>query len=42
MVHYRDHACFSCINICWVLRMQFEDEANRTSVQTSSEGPGKC
>ena len=28
----------SCINICWVLRMLFEHEADRTS----SEGPSKC
>ena len=33
---------FSCINICRVLRMLFEHEAVRPSVQTSSEGPGKC
>ena len=33
---------FSCINICRVPRMLFEHEADRPSVQTSSEGPGKC
>ena len=33
---------FSCINICRVPRMLFEIEADRPSVQTSSEGPGKC
>ena len=33
---------FSCINICRVPRMLFEHEADRQSVQTSSEGPGKC
>ena len=27
---------------CRVLRMLFEHEAVRPSVQTSSEGPGKC
>ena len=25
-VQYRDHTCFSCINICRVLRMLFEHE----------------
>ena len=33
---------FSCINICRVPRMLFEHEADRPSIQTSSEGPGKC
>ena len=33
---------FSCINICRVPRKLFEHEAVRPSVQTSSEGPGKC
>ena len=33
---------FSCINICQVPRKLFEHEAFRPSVQTSSEGPGKC
>ena len=33
---------FSCINMCRVPRMLFEHEADRSSVQTSSEGPGKC
>ena len=33
---------FSCINICRVPRMLFEHEADRPSVQTSSEGPIKC
>ena len=33
---------FSCINICWVPWMLFEHEAYRPSVQTASEGPGKC
>ena len=33
---------FSCINICGVPRMLFEHKADRPSVQTSSEGPGKC
>ena len=33
---------FSCINICRVPRKLFEHEAARPSVQTSSEGPGKC
>ena len=33
---------FSCINICGVPRKLFEHEAIRPSVQTSSEGPGKC
>ena len=33
---------FPCINICRVPRMLFEHEADRPSVQTSSEGPGKC
>ena len=33
---------FSCINICLVPRKLFEHEANRLSVQTSSEVPGKC
>ena len=33
---------FSCINSCRVLRMLFEHKADRPSVQTSSEGPGKC
>ena len=33
---------FSCINICRVSRKLFEHEAVRPSVQTSSEGPGKC
>ena len=33
---------FSCINICRVPRKLFEHEAVRLSVQTSSEGPGKC
>ena len=32
----------SCINICRVLRSLFEHEAMRPSVQTLSEGPGKC
>ena len=32
----------SCINICWVLRKLFKHEAVRPSVQTSTEGPGKC
>ena len=35
--YFRDHTCFSCINICRVPRMLFEYEANRLSVQTSSE-----
>ena len=33
---------FSCINICLVTRKLIEHEAVRPSVQTSSEGPGKC
>ena len=33
---------FSCINICRVPRKLFEHETVRQSVQTSSEGPGKC
>ena len=33
---------FSCINICRVPKKLFEHEAIRPSVQTSSEGPGKC
>ena len=33
---------FSCINPCRIRRKLFEHEAVRTSVQTSSEGPGKC
>ena len=33
---------FSCINMCQVSRKVFEHEANRTSAQTSTEGPGKC
>ena len=33
---------FSCINICRVPRMLFEHEADRPSVQTFCEGPGKC
>ena len=33
---------FSCINICRVPRKMFEHEANRPSLQTSPEGPGKC
>ena len=41
MPGYRDHTCFSCINICRVPRKLFEHEAVRPSVQTSSEGPGK-
>ena len=40
--HYTDHTFFSCINICRVPRMLFEQEADRPSAQTSSEGPGKC
>ena len=32
-LEYRDHTCFSCINICWVPRMLFEQEADRPSVQ---------
>ena len=39
---YRDHTCFSCINICRVPMKLFEHEAVRPSVQTSSQGPGKC
>ena len=34
--------CFSCINICRVPKKLFEHEAARSSVQISSEGPGKC
>ena len=30
---------FSCINICWVLRMLFEHEADRTSVQHHPRDP---
>ena len=33
---------FSCINICGVPGKLFEHEAMRSSVQTSSEGHGKC
>ena len=33
---------FSCINICRVPRKLLKHEAARPSVQTSSEGPGKC
>ena len=33
---------FSCIDIRRVPRKLFEHEAVRPSVQTSSEGPGKC
>ena len=33
---------FSCISICRVPRKLFEHEAVMPSVQTSSEGPGKC
>ena len=33
---------FSCINIYQVPRTLFEHETVRPSVQTSSEGPGKC
>ena len=33
---------FSCINICRVPRMPFEHEADRPSVQKSSEGLSKC
>ena len=33
---------FSCINICRVPRKLSEHEAIRPSVQTPSEGPGKC
>ena len=33
---------FSCINICRVPRKLFEHEADRPSIQTSPEGPGKC
>ena len=33
---------FSCINICQVPRKLFERVAVRPSVQTLSEGPGKC
>ena len=28
-VEYRDHTCFSCINICRVPRMLLEHEADR-------------
>ena len=42
ILEYRDHTCFPCINICRVPRMLFEHEGDRPSVQTSSEGPGKC
>ena len=41
-IQYRDHTCFSCINICRVPRKLDEHEAVRPSVQTSHEGPGKC
>ena len=40
-IEYREHVS-SCINICPVPRKLFEHEAARPSVQTSSEGPGKC
>ena len=33
---------FLCINICRVPRKLFEYKADRPSVETSSEGPGKC
>ena len=33
---------FSCINICLVPRKLFENEADRSSAQTSTEGIGKC
>ena len=33
---------FSCFNIFRVPRMLLEHEADMASVQTSSEGPGKC
>ena len=33
---------FSCVNICRVPRKLFEHKAVRPSVQTPSEGPGKC
>ena len=39
---YKDHKFFSCINICRVAMKLFEHEAFRLSVQTSSEGRGKC
>ena len=39
MREYRDHTCFSCINICRVLRMLFEHEADRPSVQHHPRDP---
>ena len=42
MFEYRDHTCFSCINICWVPGKLFELEVDRPSVQTSPEGPDRC
>ena len=36
-----EHSAYH-INIYWVPRMLFEHVADRLSVQTSSEGPGKC
>ena len=35
---YRNHTCFSCINICKVLRKLFECDVARPSSQTSPEG----
>ena len=39
---YRNHACFSCINICRVQRKLFDQETIRQSVQTSPKGLRKC
>ena len=33
---------FSCVDICRAPRKLFKHKAVRPSVQTSSEGPGKC
>ena len=38
-LYYRDHTCFTCINICRALRMLFEHEADMPSVQHHPRDP---